>query len=624
MNYFFIKCIKIIVINSCFLIFFYIRKHTIVNNINNIDYENLNLFNKTFCLFNYLIKNNYTIYYFKISDVRYFYSFKHKKVKIEYNISIYNEKKNFTSPSDISLYNNISLLCNIEIINNNISIDSLANIKDNKYFNCIEYFNLNESIAIGIKVYNLIKNITYNYTLLFKDNFFNFNNIKVNIGEIFDSLIINNEYNLLLKNINNDKLNYNFKLKKSYMQYPLYPLKRENNLNQNQWKFENILNDYFCFCQGLKCLESNIDQYCKFNFYINIIDNSRDLYSKTDYLFVDFIFSDLASDDVYPIFEEMEKQNYPVHYITEKYNIYKKFCDNTFECLTIISITKENYYNCGDFLQKYLTLILKLKAFISGKSSCYREISDLFYNIEYITYIAIGHGVCYFKDYLYKDNRLYGIQRNDKILLSSDNNTKNFTNQSILIMFTWRDIKKRKKISQQYINNSIKLLNDLNLKQIMEKYNIILYFTFHRFILNKYKKKYKTIISSNKYINYIDQNEISNCLSKSSLVVSDFSSIIFDFMYRRKPYIIFIPDANDSDIKNIYKKDYYFLIESLKNGTLYFENKFFDVNSTVEKINYYIKNNFTIEKNLMDFYDSFELEQSSNINNFINYLLNLK
>ena len=118
-------------------------------------------------------------------------------------------------------------------------------------------------------------------------------------------------------------------------------------------------------------------------------------------------------------------------------NIYKKFCDNTFECLTIISITKENIFD---------GIILLI------------------------------------------------------IILSSDNNTKNFTNQSILIMFTWRDIKKRKKISQQYINNSIKLLNDLNLKQIMEKYNIILYFTFHRFILNKYKKKYKTIISSNKYI----------------------------------------------------------------------------------------------------------------------------
>ena len=41
------------------------------------------------------------------------------------------------------------------------------------------------------------------------------------------TLIINNEYNLLLKNINkifnNDKLNYNFKLKKSYMQYPYIP-----------------------------------------------------------------------------------------------------------------------------------------------------------------------------------------------------------------------------------------------------------------------------------------------------------------------------------------------------------------------------------------------------------------
>ena len=190
-------------------------------------------------------------------------------------------------------------------------------------------------------------------------------------------------------------------------------------------------------------------------------------------------------------------------------------------------------------------------------------------------------------------------------------------------MFTWRQLKSKKEISNHYINNTILLLKNINLQKAMAQYNTTLYFTFHRYILNKYKSLYNKILLRNKFINYVDQNEISDCLSKTSLVVSDFSSIIFDYMYRRKPFIIYIPDANDPDIRNIYKEDYYQLIESLKNGTFDFENKFFDIKSTVEKIIYYIKNNFIIDKKLSEFYDSFELKQGPNINNFINYLNNL-
>ena len=95
-------------------------------------------------------------------------------------------------------------------------------------------------------------------------------------------------------------------------------------------------------------------------------------------------------------------------------------------------------------------------------------------------------------------------------------------------------------------------------------------------------------------------------------------------MYRRKPFILYIPDANDPDIRNIYFKDYSQLIESLKNGTFYFENTFFDINSVVEKIIYYINNNFNIEQNLTKFYNSFELKKGKNINYFIKYLVNLK
>lgn len=621
-----------------------------------------NSFNNLINKFNYLINIYNKIYYFKIINIKYYFSFKYKYGKIEYNIVIYDEKENLISPSEISLYSNISLLCNIKLKNQNqnISIDSLTNIKINKYFNCIEFFNINERISFGIKIYNIYKNKDCHYISLFTDNLFNYNIIKYYQDNIFDYLIINNEYFSILKNVYNRKLNQNFKLKKSYIKQPLNSLKRNVIIDENNWKYENIMNNYFCLCRGQKCINLIIDQKCKFNFYVHIIDKSRDLYIKSDYLFVDFIFNEFSSDDVYPIFEKMEKQNYPVHYITEKKDIYNKYCNKLSKCLIIIPITRNIYYNDGDFLQKYLTLILKLKVLISGKYSCYKSISSLFYNAEYITYISVGHGVCYFKEHLFMNDRLYSSNRNDKILippskklidvakkygwkdeniikmnlprwdkyyyeaLTNVDDKKKFNKQSILLLFTWRDIKRNKDISDYYINNIISLLIDSNLQNALKTYKVTLYFTFHRFIINKYRNRYIPIIYNNKYINYIEQSEISDCLSETSLGVSDFSSIIFDYMYRKKPYILYVPDAKDPFIKDIYQEEYYQIIESLKNGTIYFENIFFDLNSTIEKIIYYIKNNFTVEENLLQFYDIFELYQGKNIDNFIKYLNNLK
>ena len=39
----------------------------------------------------------------------------------------------------------------------------------------------------------------------------------------------------------------------------------------------------------------------------------------------------------------MEKQNLPVHYITENLVIYKEFCNTKTRCLKVISVNKENY-----------------------------------------------------------------------------------------------------------------------------------------------------------------------------------------------------------------------------------------------------------------------------------------
>ena len=87
----------------------------------------------------------------------------------------------------------------------------------------------------------------------------------------------------------------------------------------------------------------------------------------------------------------MMENNFGVHYMTQIKSIYEKYCYNKNICLTII----KDIYIDGNFLEKYLTLILKLKAVLAGSEFFFLD--NLFYNIDYITYISIGHGVSFFK-----------------------------------------------------------------------------------------------------------------------------------------------------------------------------------------------------------------------------------
>jgi hypothetical protein len=476
--------------------------------------------------------------------------------------------------------------------------------------------------------------------------------------KIFDDLIINNKYKSLIEKINNEKLNQTLKLKKSYMKFPLCLLKRFS-IGIEKWSFLHLYNEYFCSCKGIKCLNIQINQNCKYYLYLNIIDNNRNVYIKTDILFIDFIFAELSSDDAFPVFKKMIELNYPVHYITENKDIYNEFCHHQNICLSIILVNKENYKIDGDFLEKYLTLFLKLKQVISGGGIYFGFINNIFYNIEYITFISITHGVCLFKYFLYEDYACYGKRRINKIVIPPSNlvisvakkygwkdidiikvnlpkwdkynqnynlsfdfeKKRNFNNNSIFLLFTWRDIKNNKKISSHYFKNIIYFLVNKILIEALKKKNSILYFSIHHKVkeYNKYKNKFL----NNQVIKFVEIKKISECLSKTSLVVTDFSSVIFDLIYKRKPYILYIPDANDPYIEDIYINHYYELIQSMKNGTIFFENLFFDINETINKIIFYINNNFTLDIKLIKFYDNLGIKSDNNIDKFIKYIINL-
>lgn len=102
---------------------------------------------------NYLFYYNYDNYLINLTYLKYDFSFKYNIVKVEYNIGFYNENNDLVHPSDLTLYNNLHIIC-YYFENIKINIYSLPNIYKNKFYKCLEFFNLHEKVIFGI---NLIK-----------------------------------------------------------------------------------------------------------------------------------------------------------------------------------------------------------------------------------------------------------------------------------------------------------------------------------------------------------------------------------------------------------------------------------------------------------------------------------
>lgn len=550
-------------------------------------------------------------------------------------------------PSDLTLYYNLRILC--FFYTNSINIISLAGIENNKYFKCVEFFNLNEKNKIGFIISKLNNKQENKYIILNKYLY----NIQIDQADILDISKIDYEYNFTMTQLenNNNNLIEEKKLKKLYVTKPIYSLKRNFSNNYDQWNFTNIFDEYFCFCKGSNCLNIEISQICKYQFYLYLIDQNHHIYNKTDFLLMDFIFKKYTSADVYPIFEKMINRNIRAHYLTEREDLYEKYCYKNKYCDLVILVNANTYKINGDFLEKYFTMILKLKQVLSSVGVNIDYINNLFYNIDYITYICIGHGVSYFKYYLYEN--YYGPNNFNKLLIpnseklfnvpikygwkyenlirfnlprwekynflkESMNEEQKIKSNSIFIMFTFRELKAGKEISNDYINNIVDLLNNEQLINNLANKNITLYFSLHHTVMSL-KEKFKF----GRNIKYIYENDISECLSKINLLITDYSSIIFDVIYRKKPYIIYIPDANDSKINENYREVCYNLIKNFTNNDFCFENVFFELNSTLEKINYYIDNEFRLDNRLVKFYKEFNFPQGCFMDDFIGSLLKL-
>lgn len=147
-----------------------------------------------------------------------------------------------------------------------------------------------------------------------------------------------------------------------------------------------------------------------------------------------------------------------------------------------------------------------------------------------------------------------------------DNLHNSQTKQEILFMPTWREYcmqpnwRKEKKVTDNDFLNSIffkkyqHLLNNRNLHKILDNNNLNLIIYLHP-EAQKYKKYFSSI---SKRIKFIDTKKFSiqQKIKDSKLLITDYSSVAFDFAYSKKPIIYYQFDSELFFNKH-YKKGYF-------------------------------------------------------------------
>ena len=181
-----------------------------------------------------------------------------------------------------------------------------------------------------------------------------------------------------------------------------------------------------------------------------------------------------------------------------------------------------------------------------------------------------------------------GLIRYDK-LEKKEHNAKN-----IFIMFTWRKYLNNQNYYASFYHEKIcLLLKNKSFINFIQENNIQLTFALHPCI-DRIKNLLENLqaLFKSENINFIYTREISKYIGKSDLLITDYSSVFFDFAYLDIPIIFY-----RFDYDRFTKKELIFEgIPDLKSKDKYIYNVCYDENEVIEKVKYYTENNFKLEK----------------------------
>lgn len=344
--------------------------------------------------------------------------------------------------------------------------------------------------------------------------------------------------------------------------------------------------------------------------------NDRDLI-----ICYDSLISETAEAiDMFSFFKYLQANNIPSRYILLKRN--NLYCE----------LKKQNKLKDIIVLHRYEQLFTKCANEISRAKAILasfgikRRFGALLANNPCFKYIFAQHGSIFLKESvlelysennynyiisatkkeseLYDSHRLWqngtqikcGLPRWDA-LYRKPHNKKN-----IFVFFTWRtSIEGHPDSHKIYSDRIFDFLCDERLNKLLSDNNINLNIAMHHAMLRN-----NGTIDVPKNVNIISTDKISDAIKESDLCITDYSSIIFDFMYLDIPVIFY---RFDDDIKYPDERDNQNAASAKsKDDQLY--NCLYSKNDVINKIEFYIKNDFKLEPEFKDINNNIFWERS--------------
>jgi len=130
--------------------------------------------------------------------------------------------------------------------------------------------------------------------------------------------------------------------------------------------------------------------------------------------------------------------------------------------------------------------------------------------------------------------RITGLSRFDELLSNTE------IDNTIIVMPTWRDWIKNERdfIDSNYFHNYNELLKDKKLNHLLEENNVKLKFYIH-YRMQHYTSHYDKIENEDIEMVQLGETDVQELLKTSKLLITDYSSVSFDFNYMGKPVIFY-------------------------------------------------------------------------------------
>lgn len=360
---------------------------------------------------------------------------------------------------------------------------------------------------------------------------------------------------------------------------------------------------------------------------INLILKIKYSFSKNfnSYLLWDcLVDSNVECIDAFTLFQYLLNNNKDAYYILLKNSfLYQKlYSENMMKNIIVLENTITE--NPLEFLEATKHILSKSKFLLTSFVENNSLIKLFFRKEKRFKYVFLQHGVSYFKEsvflkkYMKKKNfnkclisstiekglfNAYSIYDEQLILsglprwdLLNNKSYLQITEKNIFIMFTYRVFNNRIEESLYY-NNILNLFKNEELISYLTQYGIKLFFAPHHKIVDKLSH----IARNNSYIQIVTQDKISYYIKNSSMLLTDFSSIVFDFMFQNKPVVLYGLDYGDKKLSKYDQFDLNKLMQKKES----FPNIFFKEEEVVSCIKKYIDNKFKIDEETCEIYNNF-------------------